>query len=720
MDHIMESLKQEKWSNIKKIIKNKKMIWNEPIDQINGMIHHLGYHNKLDIIKLIDYDLLQQLIHEPNLEGDTICHIAAKVHNYELLSLILSIDINTIYDRNILKCTPLYYIMTNKDFIVQLTNDLEIMNHYVSENMTLLDYYINNDEYDFVLNLIDKISINLLKDPIIFTVIESDLKSDQKIKMLEKLQHLDLNRLDRRFLSPLILATYLGDQNLIEHILINGGYCNYAGPEGIDHPLSIAIIENYSNIIDLFLKFKIKTDIPNKFLQTPVHILFQKKRPELTISTKIRILELFGNNINLCDMNMNSVLNLILQNDNWHDYENILKKIKLKIYLKNQFGKAPIDNVVKSDIELFYNLVFNSYINQLDSNIMWKDDIDNKIASILNNSNNIESYAAHISYKIKNGQSFPIKKKHCELKLIKFPFVNITNFTAYTHDYIHYIYYLLTKYPYLKIPIISNDQAKENENIKDLYLKLIDDFKGPKTENKTFRSIIREFINHSSCLINHIIIWMNEETYYFSPYIIQGIIETLEKYSDTKFIILKLTIITDSQFNHANILIYDVENNTIERFDPYGKVPFIDKKIDALLKNFLLDYLPNIKYISAEELTNNISFQVFSDEMNKANYVEHDPYGFCVAWCLWYIEIRIINSKISPNKLIKKMTYLINKSGIKFKDYIRNYSSYLDDQKNLILQKAGLPYKYWYATNMSKNIYNSYIKHIRELYKELI
>src|SRR5690606_23884156 len=105
-------------------------------------------------------------------------------------------------------------------------------------------------------------------------------------------------------------------------------------------------------------------------------------------------------------------------------------------------------------------------------------------------------------------------------------------------------------------------------------------------------------------------------------------------------IILKLTIIVNNDFKHANILIYDVLNEYIERFDPYGKVPMVDNEsIDRFLKSFFENFLSNVVYISLA--TDTISFQVFSDENNYLNYVENDPDGFCVAWCIWYIETRI-------------------------------------------------------------------------------
>jgi len=251
-----------------------------------------------------------------------------------------------------------------------------------------------------------------------------------------------------------------------------------------------------------------------------------------------------------------------------------LEEKKLKIYLRNKEGIRPIDGINKDDLDDFFELVYKSYTSQLDSDIEWVDDIDKKISLILENGDNIQSYKDYIMRKIVRGQSYPLKKNNnIMLKLISPPKTNITHFSAYTYNYICFLYYILDKYPSIKIPAMAKNQM-ENKNLKDFYEEIIQDHKEKTPDNAIFRSIIRDYINHSPILVNHIIIWKNNKTYFFSPYIVQGIHETIEKYPDTRFILLKLTIVSDKNFNHANILIYDIKNKYIERFDPYGKVPF--------------------------------------------------------------------------------------------------------------------------------------------------
>ena len=503
---------------------------------------------------------------------------------------------------------------------------------------------------------------------------------------------------------------------MVHFLLKHGADPNYLGPENNDNPLTIAIYNKNNDMIKLLLDQKINVNISNKYMQTPLHYMYTYNI-KIPLSIKRRIMKKITN-VNATDNQMNSILNLLTQHDNWKSYEDILHNHKLKIYLKNRSGICPIDNISASDIKSFYQLVLRSYLNQLNSNHEWIDEIDIQISLSDKNINLLKKdimkkiIDQHISYP-------PIKKNHI-IKLINPPETNITHFAAYTYNYICFVYYILSKYPEIKISLLSAEQYN-NDKLRESYEEKVKNYRTDDPVDSIFRSIIRDYLNHSPKLINHIIIWKNSKKYFLSPYLISGLKKTTQKYPNTKFIIFKLTIISNENFNHANILIYDIRRRTIERFDPYGVVPFIDSKsIDQTLGSFFEDNLPNVRYVSALELSDGISFQVFSDESNDLNYVENDPVGFCVAWCLWYVETRIKNIDTKPSILIKKTIYQINKSEEKFKDYIRNYSNYLDNEKNQILKLAGLPKKYWYTRNPPLHLYRAYIKYIRKIYENIL
>lgn len=718
MNDIIRYLKDKNWQRIIESIEKNKIDWDYLVDQINGMLHYLAYHGKTDLIKLIDQDTIEKIINKQNIEGDTVCHIAAKMKNIELLNLSINLNNSILYEKNKLMCTPLFYIVSDLKLTRQIVDSIKIEDCYLNNEYTLMEYYILSKNYDMIVYLLKNIKINKFTNNALFTIITTyDASVDFKIKLLKLFvkYSVDVNHLNKKMMSPLIISTYLKEFEISKFLLDNGADINYYGFENNDHPLTIAIKSLNVPMIKLFLEYEIKINVLDKYLQTSVHHIFSTPN-KIPIEIKQFMLNK-TRDINSIDNRMNSILNLLIQNDNWKNYRNILKDKKLKIYLRNKDGVRPLDNITTSDLDDFYKLVYKSYLNQLDSDIEWIDDVDKTISLILENGNDLQSYTGYIMGKIIGGQSYPLKKsKNKMIKLITPPKTNITHFSAYTYNYICFLYYVLEKYPKIKIPSMIPNQMK-NKTLKMFYDELVDDYKEETSDNAIIRSIIRDYVNHSPVLINHVIIWKNNNVYFFSPYIVQGINETIKKYPDTQFILLKITILTDEKFNHANILIFDIENNYIERFDPYGEVSLnYSKQIDHFLEVFFKKEFPNIKYLSPTHLVNGISFQTFSDERNNTNYVENDPIGFCIAWCLWYIEMRMKNLRIHPRSLIRRTIIKINKRNEKFKDYIRNYSNNLDSKKNNILEKAGIPRKYWYTRHIPIKIYKAYLKYIRNIY----
>lgn len=719
MNNIIKNLFNKDWDSITKAIKNNEIQWDHLVDQSNNTLHYLAYHDKIDLIKLIDSDILDQIIDQPNLEGDTICHLASKLNNIEILELALKINPNIIYQKNKLKCTPFFYLVQHQNLVKKIINQITVEDHLLNDKYTLLEYYIMSRNLTMIDFLLKNIIINQYSNNAIFITIQSDNDTQTKILILKMFlkYNFDINLMNQAFLTPLIASINLNNYHITKFLLENEANIGYYGPENSNHPLTIAIKRSDNALIKLLMKYQIDVNIRDKYLKTPMHYLFESPNNILD-KIKYSLLDKIKN-INKSDHRMNSILNLLIHNDNWRKYADILEGKKLNIYLKNKDGKKPIDGIITNEMDDFLEMVYKSYLNQLDSKIKWVDPIDKKISLILENGDDIYSYKDYIIGKILKNQSYPLKKHSQMLKIIRPAKTNITHFSAYTYNYICFLYYILEKYPQIKIPGMTLD-LMNYKSLQDLYQEMTKDYKDNDPDHSIFRSIIRDYINHAPLLINHVIIWKNYKNYFISPYIVQGIHETLSKYPNTQFIILKLTIASTASFNHANLIIYNVKSNYVERFDPYGKVPFYDgHQIDLLIESFFKDHFPHVKYYSPDMLANGISFQIFSDERNKLNYAENDPAGFCIAWCLWYLEMRIKNIKISPKSLIKRTINEINKSEDKFKDYIRNYSNHLDIEKNKILSNGGVPKKYWYTLHIPSEIYKSYLIYTREKFAKI-
>jgi hypothetical protein len=130
----------------------------------------------------------------------------------------------------------------------------------------------------------------------------------------------------------------------------------------------------------------------------------------------------------------------------------------------------------------------------------------------------------------------------------------------------------------------------------------------------------------------------------------------------------------------------------IERFEPYGNSTSnynFHTIMDQILEEELT-WNTGFKYITPGEYMPNNAFQNISDENNKLYEKPGDLGGFCLAWCLWYLESKLRNETVDSNNLIVKLIDKINSSGLLFIEYIRNYSNNLYNKIFKYMREAGI------------------------------
>lgn len=151
--------------------------------------------------------------------------------------------------------------------------------------------------------------------------------------------------------------------------------------------------------------------------------------------------------------------------------------------------------------------------------------------------------------------------------------------------------------------------------------------------------------------------------------------EILKCSNKKRFIYIYMGILwVEGTFGHANILLIDTINKTIERFEPYGKNLPTDKiktyqqSFDKKFSQKTLDNLNlhNYKYISPEIFIPNKSLQQKADAYN----------GMCVTYCMIYLQLRIMNPDLDRKIIIK---YLLSKSSNEIVDIILRYAKYIEN-----------------------------------------
>jgi hypothetical protein len=141
-----------------------------------------------------------------------------------------------------------------------------------------------------------------------------------------------------------------------------------------------------------------------------------------------------------------------------------------------------------------------------------------------------------------------------------------------------------------------------------------------------------------------------------------------------------------NNFGHANYLLFDKKNRTLERFESFGKVDsdcIANQTVDAKLKQLFIDNLQNTEYadftyLKPLEILPEDNVQTIQEEEERwKSRSKKNPVGFCSVWSLWYIDLRTSNPDIEPHVLIKEAIKEIrNIEGPNgtFTDFIRRYS----------------------------------------------
>lgn len=172
------------------------------------------------------------------------------------------------------------------------------------------------------------------------------------------------------------------------------------------------------------------------------------------------------------------------------------------------------------------------------------------------------------------------------------------------------------------------------------------------------------------------------------------------------YAILFLGQILDNNLHHANIILYDFKNLSIERFEPYGD-DGIENEIDDFLEE-TLTWNTGMKYLKPSEYLPKPGYQLLSNEIDNKNQKNGDFGGFCLGWCIWYVEHRIKNNNIDPITLNKKTLEKMLRLDNSIVEFIRNYSNTLFNKKIQIIKKI-CP-EYTCIKNMSNIVLSEDIK----------
>jgi len=131
----------------------------------------------------------------------------------------------------------------------------------------------------------------------------------------------------------------------------------------------------------------------------------------------------------------------------------------------------------------------------------------------------------------------------------------------------------------------------------------------------------------------------------------------------TRFIVFPFGF-TCKSGGHANYYLYDRIYKSLERFEPNGKLvdSCISTKVDYDIPKLLNSHYrePFVKtYLKPLEFLPEHSFQQIQE---KEPLHKGSTNGYCAAWSLWYIDMRLSNPQIPPKTLVNMAISELNKN----------------------------------------------------------
>lgn len=622
---------------------------------------------KLIFSKKISYKILDK-------DNRNLLYYTIKYDSPTLFKYLMSLDKDNflLKHSDILKHTNLHYAImygdTEKLEIILKKYDKNINQpNLFSESPLHLAVIINNHKH---INILLKYKANINQSG---KHLESCLHISVYLNQLDTVKLLidkgiNIHLLNNDYINAFNLAVALNKYEIVKFMLTIFNINMLDGNSNT--PLIVSILGQKPKMIELILDHQPNVDIQNRFGYTAVHgIFFVNYTKYLDILLK-RISHL---NFQLY-RNKKSILHLLVENKIWKKYYDILIYKKMDISLKDKFGKTAMDYLDEKDKDLFIKMIATSFNNQFstDTKIHWhtpwqnhcqtKDNIIElkKIAKSKNISFTEKINIKELCYLLaedqirKGDRSYPSKKIKKKFEIISTDILEYVPYSASYYDVVFSYHYLLKKYSKLGLYNYPKSNEKFRSAMKDKYKM----------------SIPVYFMDFE-------IYWVNNEM----------IIPHKFKFSDKhRYYIIPLFIISERIGGHANVLFYDKKNHVLEHFEPHGHIRII---LDPHFKHFKQKlekvFGEHVNYIPPDEWMDIFSVQAIEGVDDIPNLGDVD--GYCLSWCIWYIDMRMKHLDMDPQTLLKKFICRLHKKGQSLKNYIRSYSGRITNVRDNFLKK---------------------------------
>jgi ankyrin repeat protein len=512
-------------------------------------------------------------------------------------------------------------------------------------------------------------------------------------------------------LTPILMATIHGNISMCKLLLDYSPNINCQDIYG-NSVLNHAILNKSKQLVELFYD-KVDVNLTNISGNITINLFFENDIPKERLSEYKFEQILLKSKLNIQNNIGRTTWHYLADNDLWEQYEYIFINKKNKIFIQD------IDGITSYDIintkfpekkEKFIDLIAHSFLNFIIKNGEEAYNINIKCLDKIKKIEDVENMPTSDKKRcmdeikkiiVENNISVPEKKKTYCLNNMSFENIKFSSYTGISLDIIMGLIYIQNKFNTIKTTLT------------------LDFINNPQLENYYKSNGIQK--GEFSDFLNFEIVWSFQKL--FIPTILKQIIDDFKADQNKKFLIIPIGIEL-SNGAHANILLYNKDTNEMERFEPYGMnfppgFNYNPSNLDINLKNLFINYFENyneieFKFFSPLAYQTKIGLQLLDTiEYNKEKNIG-DPGGFCAAWSLWYIEMRISNINVKRDDLIHKLINYIRLKKITFRSVIRSFTKNITDIRDTYLAKAGLDINQWLNDNFTKIEWNKIIDLIKQ------
>tara|TARA_Y100000590_G_scaffold465990_1_gene639918 strand:+ start:5178 stop:7385 length:2208 start_codon:yes stop_codon:yes gene_type:complete len=673
--------------------------------------------NRADILEYIfnNFDIRIDILDN---DGRNLLYYPIKFNFIKIIDLILNknkktigVDILDIRDK--MGFTSIHYccIFNNFDTLRKLYkygSDIFISNN---NNDNLFDLCLKYKRNNFLLYLFDNEFkkgnynfINSKNENIFYNALVFENKDiiNYLIKFKEYIQKIMNHREPEFGLTILHQMVITNNNKYIDTLIEYGIDINISDSYG-NYPSHYAILENNLDFLKILLNGNHKINYNNTNIngETILHLFLTNVDDNILNKEDMKniLLKLIENtNLNIQTNDGITCLHLIIDNNFLVD-KDIIKilesgKKELNIFISDSENVNGIERINKN--KDYIEIIVNSYFNRLklikqDLNIDWEkycaeNDINNVMKSLNKRTGDVETLCKDKIRKtiLEDKNSVP---RYEDLNLNFDNDIVMNNNCFYTGSTLDIIFGLifLSKFP--NVNFILSYPLSENSKLNEYYKK-IGNYNSTKFE---FNNIEILWSYHKLILIEN-----------FDSLLL----DTINK--NRRFIVIPLGIEL-AEGSHANIIIIDKENKTIERFEPNGlneprNFPYNKNLLDNLLKSKFQQLLDKFKYIEPKDYLPTIGFQMLEIINEDKCKMIGDPNGYCAVWCIFYTKYRLENPDVKQSKLVYKIINNIKLQNKSFKSVIRNFSKNISSLRDNFLKKYNMDINDWMNSNYNPEI----------------